>query len=164
MRRVENMMRKFLVLGASVLGLLLMATPAQAASAFTATTHISSLSDAIPITCAGAFTGVTSIHATGNGVQHSTVNGAGDFWLTATFEGQGTIVQTAGPLAGQVFTGHVMDWFGLESNLQNNVFHATFNFDGTNAPGQSLRMHAEAQFTVNPDGSPHLTRVDVSCV
>jgi hypothetical protein len=56
-----------------------------------------------------------------------------------------------------------MDWVGFEGNLQNSVFHATFNFDGTNATGQSLRMHAEAQFTVNTDGSLHLTRVDVSC-
>lgn len=156
------MKRKLLVLGAPVLGLILMATPSQAANASTVTTHISSLTDAIPVTCAGAFTGVTLVQATGNGVQHSTVNGAGDFWLTATFEGQGTILQTAGPQAGQVFTGHVMDWFGLESNLQNSVLHATFNFDGSNATGP-LRMHAEAQFTVNPDGSPHLTRVDVNC-
>src|SRR4029077_1020379 len=133
------MKQKLLALGAPVLGLLLMAAPAQAANAFTATIHISSLSDVIPVTCAGGFTGVTLVQATGNGVQHSTVNGAGDFWLTATFEGQGTIVQTAGPERGQVFAGHVMDWFGLESNLQNSVLHATFNFNGSNATGQTLR-------------------------
>jgi hypothetical protein len=155
-------MRKFLVLVASILGLLLMATPAQAAGAFTSTRHITVLKDSIPVTCAGPFTGYTNVQATGNGVEHLTVNGTGD-WFTTTFEGQGTIVQTAGPQAGQVFSGHVMDWVGFEGNLQNSVFHATFNFDGTNATGQSLRMHAEAQFTVNTDGSLHLTRVDVSC-
>jgi hypothetical protein len=155
-------MRKFLVLGASVLGLLLIATPAEAAGAFTATRHISTLSDSIPVTCAGGFTGFTNVRATGNGVEHLTVNGTGD-WFTSTFEGQGTIVQTAGPIAGKVFTGHVMDWFGFEGNLQNSVFHATFNFNGSSATGQSLAMHAEAQFTVNTDGSMHLTRINVRC-
>jgi hypothetical protein len=156
-------MRKFLVFGASVLGLLLTATPAQAASGFTSTTHINILTDNIPVTCAGPFTGATVVNATGNGVVHFNVNGAGDSWFTTTFEGQGTIVQTAGPQAGEVFQGHLMDWVGAASNLNNSLFHATFNFDGTNAAGQSLRMHAEAQFTVNTDGSMHLTRLDVSC-
>lgn len=157
------MKRKFLALCSPVLGLLLMAVPAQADGATTVTTHISSLSRAIPVTCGGAFVGVTVWQATGNGVIHTTVNGAGDFWGTDTFEGQGTIVQTAGPLAGDVFTGHVMDWGGAESNLANAVFHATFNFDGSDAAGQALHMHAEAQLTFNTDGSPHITRIDVSC-
>ena len=155
-------MRRFLVLGVSLLGLLLTAVPAQAAGAFSETTHITKLTDNIPVTCAGPFTGATLVNATGNGVVHFNANSTGD-WFTTTFEGQGTIVQTKGPQAGEVFTGHLMDWFGFEGNLQNSVFHATFNFNGTNATGQSLGMHAEAQFTVNTDGSFHLTRVDVSC-
>jgi hypothetical protein len=155
-------MRKFLAFGASILGLLLTATPVQAAGAFSQTTHITTLTDHIPVTCAGPFTGATIVHATGDGVVHFNANSTGD-WFTTTFVGQGTIVQTAGPQAGEVFTGHVMDWVGVEGNLQNSIFHATFNFDGTNATGQSLGMHAEAQFTMNPDGSMNGSHINVSC-
>jgi hypothetical protein len=153
-------MRKFLVFGASVVGLLLMATPAQAAGAFSETTHITTLTDHIPVTCARPFTGVTVVHATGNGVVHFNANSTGD-WFTTTFEGQGTIVQTAGPQAHEVFTGHVMDWVGVENNLTNGVFHATFNFNGADAAG--LSMHAEVQATLNPDGSPNISHINVSC-
>jgi hypothetical protein len=155
-------MKKFLAFGASVLGVLLMATPAQAAGAFSQTTHTTTLTDHIPVTCAGPFTGFTVVQATGNGVVHFNANSTGD-WFTTTFEGQGTIVQTGGPQAGDVFQGHLMDWVGAADNLQNSLFHATFNFKGTSATGESLSMHVEAQFTVNTDGSMHLTRIDVSC-
>lgn len=155
-------MRKLLVCGASVLGLLVMATPAQAAGASSQTIHITTWTDNIPVTCAGPFTGATVVHATGNGVAHFNANRTGD-WFTTTFEGQGTIVQTAGPQAGEVFTGHVMDWFGAANNLTNGLFHGTFNFDGTNAAGQSLGMHAAVLFTLNPDGSMNLSHIDVSC-
>ena len=160
MRLVEGAMRKFLAVGASVLALSLMSTPAQAAG--WGAIHITTVSGAIPVTCAGGSTGFTDYSATGNGVQHFNANSTGD-WFTFTFEGQGTVLQTAGPLAGDAFQGHVVDWTGAAMNLQNGLFHATFNFDGTDAAGQSLRMHVEAQFTVNTDGSPHLMRIDVSC-
>ena len=153
-------MRKFLAVGASVLALSLMSTPAQAAG--WGAVHITTVNAAIPVTCAGASTGFTLYSATGNGVRHSNANSTGD-WFTFTFEGQGTVLQTAGPLVGDAFQGHVVDWTGVAMNLQNGLFHTTFNFDGTDASGQSLRMHVEAQFTVNTDGSPHLMRIDVSC-
>jgi len=152
-------MRKFLAVGASVLALSLVSTPAQAAGL--GAIHITAVSAAIPVTCGGS-TGLTEYSATGNGVKHFNANSTGD-WFTFTFEGQGTVSQTAGPLEGDVFQGHVVDWTGVAMNLQNGLFHATFNFDGTDAAGQSLRMHVEAQFTVNTDGSPHLMRIDVSC-
>jgi hypothetical protein len=155
--------RKVLVFGASVLGLLLTATPVQAAGGFSQTVHITTLTDVIPVTCAGPFTGVTFVTATGNGVQHFNANKAGDFWFTSTFEGQGTIVQTAGPQAFDVFQGHLMDWVGGANNLQNGLFHATFNFNGTDAAGQSLGLHAAALFTVNPDGTMNLSHIDVNC-
>jgi hypothetical protein len=160
MRLVRGAMRKFLAVGASVLALSLMSTPAQAAG--WGAIHITTVSAAIPVTCAGGSTGLTVYSATGNGVQHFNANSTGD-WFTFTFEGQGTVLQTAGPLKGDAFQGHVVDWTGAAMNLQNGLFHTTFNFDGTDAAGQSLRMHAEAQFTVNTDGSPHLMRIDVSC-
>jgi hypothetical protein len=155
-------MKRLLVLGIAVLGLMAGATPAYAAGAFTQTIHIDTLHDAIPVTCAGPFTGATIADATGNGVVHFNANSTGD-WFTTTFEGQGTIVQTAGPMAGQVFTGHVMDWVGGADNNNNGLFHATFNFDGTNAAGQSLGMHAQAEFVMNANGTPTVTNVAVSC-
>jgi hypothetical protein len=160
MRLVRGAMRKFLAVGASVLALSLMSTPAQAAG--WGAIHITTASGAIPVTCAGGSTGLTFYSATGNGVKHVNANSTGD-WFTFTFEGQGTVLQTAGPLAGDAFQGHVVDWTGVAMNLQNSLFHTTFNFDGTDAAGLSLRMHFEAQFTVNTDGSPHLMRIDVSC-
>jgi hypothetical protein len=153
-------MRKFLAVGASILALSLMSTPAQAAG--WGAIHITAVSAAIPATCAGGSTGLTVYSATGNGVEHFNANSTGD-WSTFTFEGQGTVSQTAGPLAGDTFQGHVVDWTGAAMNLQNGLFHTTFNFDGTDAAGQSLSMHVEGQFTVNTDGSPHLMRIDVSC-
>jgi hypothetical protein len=153
-------MRKFLAVGASVLALSLMSTPAQAAG--WGSMHITTVSAVIPVTCPGGPPGLTLYSATGNGVKHFNANSTGD-WFTFTFEGEGTVLQTAGPLAGDAFQGHVVDWTGVAMNLQNGLFHTTFNFDGTDAGGQSLRMHVEAQLTVNTDGSPHLTRIDVSC-
>jgi hypothetical protein len=153
-------MRKSLAVGASVLALSLVSTPAQAAG--WGAIHITTVSAVIPITCPGGSTGLTFYSATGNGVKHFNANSTGD-WFTFTFEGQGTVLQTAGPLAGDAFQGHVVDWTGVAMNLQNSLFHTTFNFDGTDAAGLSLRMHVEAQFTVNTDGSPHLMRIDVSC-
>lgn len=157
-------MKRLLVVAVSILGLGLSPASASAAGADTGTTHFSSLSDAIPITCAGPFTGLTVRNATGNGVMHLTVNGTGD-WFTTTFEGQGTIVQTAGPYAGQVFQGHIVDWFGSEDNLQNNVLHATFNFQGTNVanPSQSLAMHAAFDITTNANGVVTVSNGSVSC-
>ena len=160
MRMVRGGMRKFLAIGASVLALSLVSTPVQAAG--WGAIHITTVSAAIPVTCAGGFTRSTVNSATGNGVRHFNANSNGD-WFTFTFEGQGTVFQTAGPLQGDVFLGHVVDWTGAAMNLQNGLFHTTFNFNGTDAAGQSLRMHVEAQFTVNTDGSPHLMRIDVSC-
>ena len=153
-------MRKFLAVGASVLALSLMSTPAQAAG--WGAIHMTTVSAAIPVTCGGGSAGETDYSATGNGVKHFNANSTGD-WFTFTFEGQGTVLQTAGPLADDAFQGHVVDWTGVAMNLQNGLFHTTFNFDGTDAAGQSLRMHVEAQLTVNTDGSPHLMRIDVSC-
>ena len=160
MRLVRGAMRKFLAVGASVVALSLVSTPAQAAG--WGAIHITTASGAIPVTCAGGLTGLTVYSATGNGVRHFNANSTGE-WSTFTFEGQGTVFQTAGPLEGDAFQGHVVDWTGVAMNLQNGLFHTTFNFDGTDAAGQSLKMHVEAQFTVNTDGSPHLMRIDVSC-
>lgn len=156
-------MKRLLVLGVSVLALALFANPAYAAGAWSTTIHVSSINAGIPITCAGP--GFTIVSGTGNGVQHMNANGTGD-WFTETFEGQGTLVQTAGPRAGAVYQGHIVTWFGVEDNNQNGVHHATFNFDGANVanPADTLAMHAAFDVTTNPDGTITASHFTVSCL
>lgn len=154
-------MKRLLVLGASALALALSANPAYAAG-WSQTIHVDSFNAAIPITCGGP--GLTIVSGTGNGVQHLNVNGTGD-WFTETFEGQGTLVQTAGPEAGAVYQGHIQTWFGSEDNNQNNVQHATFNFDGANVsnPADTLGMHAAFDVTTNANGTVTANNFTVSC-
>lgn len=156
-------MRRLLVLAACAIGLTLSAIPAYAAG-WSQTIRVSSLTAVIPVTCAGPFTGLTIVRATGNGVEHLNVNGTGD-WFTTTFEGQGTVVQTAGPRAGAVYQGHVVSWFGAEDNNQNGVHHATFNFDGSNVadPADTLGMHAAFDVTTNPDGTVAASHFIATC-
>jgi hypothetical protein len=155
-------MKRLLVFAACAFGLFVSANPAYAAGAWSATVHVSSMSGAIPVTCAGP--GLTIVSATGNGVQHLNVNGTGD-WFTETFEGRGTLVQTAGPVAGIVYQGHVVTWFGSEDNNRNNVQHATFSFNGANVANSAdtLAMHAAFDVTANPDGTITANHFSVSC-
>ena len=155
-------MKRLLLLGACVFGLALSATPAYAAGAWSTTVHVNSISGGLPITCGGP--GLSLISATGNGVQHLNVNGTGD-WYTETFEGQGTLVQTAGPIAGIVYQGHVVTWFGAEDNNQNGVQHATFNFNGSSVanPAVTLSMHGAFDVTTNADGTVTANHFNVSC-
>jgi hypothetical protein len=154
-------MKRLLVFGVCAFGLILSAIPAYAAG-FSQTIHVDSVQAVVPITCAGP--GLTIANATGNGVQHLNVNGTGD-WFTTTFEGQGSLVQTAGPRAGIVYQGHIVTWFGVEDNNQNGVQHATFNFDGANAANaaDTLAMHAAFDVTTNPDGTITADHFTVSC-
>jgi hypothetical protein len=169
-------MKKILVVvAASAFALYLGAVPAAAGGAFTQTIHISTLKDVIPAGCTGPGSAVQN-DATGNGVQHFTANSTGD-WFTATFEGQdmlteglagkpdamgnATFISNGGP----TFKGHMMEWFGFEGNLQNQVMHATFNFKGTNVVDstQTLSIHAAFDVTVNANGTVTANHFNVSC-
>lgn len=102
------------------------------------------------------------IDATGNGVMHDNVNGAGDFWATSTFTGTGTITDypvsslsnigtdssgnttatIVGP-ADMTAVGRLTEWFGISDNKQNGVIHGTINFTGTIAgTGTQVSVHA----------------------
>ena len=130
------------------------------AGATTTTSHFSTFTDVIPVSCAGAFTGATVINASGNGISHLTVNDTGS-WLTLTFEGQGTITVTP---PGATYQGHVQEWFGDENNKQNGVEHATFNFNGTNVlTSASFGMHAAFDVTTNANGSTTVSNFTVDC-
>jgi hypothetical protein len=89
--------------------------------------------------------------ATGNGVQHVTVNNASDSWFTTTFTGDATIsvLVVSGTPPNLIFSGgapllsgHITAWFGGEFNMQNYVLHDTVTFQGTDlTTGQSVHLH-----------------------
>jgi len=169
-------MKRVLVLfAASAVAMCLGVVPANASGAFTQTVHISTLDDAIPAGCAGPGSAVHN-NAVGSGVMHFIANGTGD-WFTSTFEGQDTLTEglagppdahgnpTFIPNGGPTFQGHMVEWFGFEGNLQNQVTHATFNFNGTNVADatQTLSMHAAFQITFNANGTMTVSNFTASC-
>lgn len=104
-----------------------------------------------------------TLTATGNGIEHSIVNKAGDGWFTSTFTGSATITPYLDPDLTMpdpvgAFTGHLTEWFGGSFNRNNMVVHSTFHFSGTNASGMTLRIldvsHTNTN-AANPLGPPH---------
>jgi hypothetical protein len=90
------------------------------------------------------------ISGTGNGIEHSIVNNAGDGWFTSTFTGDVTIVpftvdSMGNPIApdpsAPTFTGHLTEWFGGSFNNRNFVNHDTTTFHGTGSDGSTLTLH-----------------------
>jgi len=126
----------------------------------------------------------TLANATGHGVQHLTVNGAGDSWFTSTFTGTGTVAfypaseltfDGGGNVTGiiddsqpdMVVSGHLTAWFGGESNKQNQVVHGTINFQGTiNGSGSPISFHDNLQGVWTPGtppGPPTSYHNDATC-
>src|SRR6266852_472622 len=143
--------KRFVVMLAAIAALVV-PMASVSAGAFTQTTHFSSFSDFIPGSCAGLFSsGAIIVNGTnGNGVQHITVDGAGDSWFTVTFTGQGTLTF----IPGETFQGHLTEWFGAETNARNSVSHAILSFGGTNVTDASQSLQAEIHFdlTLNANG------------
>jgi hypothetical protein len=88
----------------------------------------------------------------GNGISHSNVNAADDWWATSTFEGTAdvfvlTFNSTGVPVIGaQLATGHQMQWFGNSLNANNFVLHDTANVSITTlatptTPPQTFSLH-----------------------
>lgn len=87
-----------------------------------------------------------TIVGSGNGIEHSIINNAGDGWFTSTFTGTVTItpfldpgLTTPDPNVSP-FTGRLTEWFGGSFNRNNFVFHSTFHFSGSTASGMTLRV------------------------
>jgi hypothetical protein len=130
---------------------------------------------------------------TGNGVQHVTVNKAGDSWFTTTFTGRGTIafypasslvvtydnsgnitnVDVVGP-PDMIINARLTEWFGFEDNNQNAVGHGTVDAQGvtvaggTTVPaGEAVSLHeqSQARWAVGTDlnGPPVFFTNKVSC-
>jgi hypothetical protein len=106
-----------------------------------------------PLPCPGPVGGWALIDATGNGVQHITVNAAQDFWLTTTLVGPATIQPidvtafdafgnpSVFTNSGPLFMGRLQQWFGIQGNRNNFSSSFTINFSGATAAGQSLTFH-----------------------
>lgn len=118
-----------------------------------------------PLGCPGV-EGFVFVAATGNGVFHITINRAGDFWGTITFEGEATISPVTfgtppppppGPLppftvGPPIAQGHFTEWFGFEQNNQNNSMTGTTTFIGTSlVTGQAEDFH----FNVHENSTPN---------
>jgi hypothetical protein len=133
------------------------------------------------------------IDDTGNGVQHQTVNGAGDAWFTTTFTGTGDITfypptsvnvtfDNQGNITNVVVTGpsdmtvsaKLQEWFGFEANKQNAVGHGTVNARGTVIAGSALinsgtpvsfHNNSQARWAIGADqsGPPTFSFSKVGC-
>jgi hypothetical protein len=144
-------MRKLLVIVCCALGAVLL-TPIAAGATTSQTIHLNGFP--IDVGPSGCFAG--DLWISGNGVEHMTINNAGDFWITATLEGSATV-------PGTTFSGHATAWFGVENNARNFVNHFTANAVGTLADGTSVRIHQQGQFTVNAQGVITVNHVTVTC-
>jgi hypothetical protein len=118
------------------------------------TAYFSSVSEQLtPLTPSGATncsafvtTDFASLVATGNGIEQSIINNAGDGWFTSTFSRTATMTPYLDPDLTipdsnvLPFTGQLTEWFGGSFNRSNTVFHSTFHFSGTDANGNTLRV------------------------
>jgi hypothetical protein len=154
------MRKKVVVILAAAITAVFLPAGVAFAGAFTQTVHITQFNDTIPINCTSP-TGSIAVNATGNGVEHLTVNGTGD-WFTTTFAGNGTVMDN---VTGATFQGHVTEWFGAEDNNQNSVLHAIFSFHGTNVADstQSLSMQAHFDVTTNANGQVTANIFSINC-
>ena len=134
------------------------------------TAHFSHMSAVgAPLTSASAScpafvaTDFVTIVGTGNGIEHSIINNAGDGWFTSTFTGQVTLtaftdatLTVPDPSVPQ-FTGMLTDWFGGSFNRSNSVFHDTIHFSGTAADGTTLSILDVSHVNTTPVtvGPPH---------
>jgi hypothetical protein len=205
---VSTRVRRALVLGAAVVGVATLAAPAvaMAAPATTDTSHVKSMQGwGTPNTpptnnsnCSGAagaalVNDFTYLDATGNGIQHSTVNGADDSWFTTTFTGRGTVtfypasslnvtMDNSGNIVSadvigppdMVLSVRLTSWFGFEANRQNAVGHGTLDAQGTSlaggatvTAGQSVSFHNNSQVSwavgADPSGPPTSMHNDMHC-
>jgi hypothetical protein len=100
------------------------------------------------------------IQGTGNGIEHSIVNNAGDSWFTSTFTGTVTLTSWTFDPSTQsliapdpnvpVFTGHLTQWFGGSFNQNNMVNHGTMTFSGAAADGTTIHLHMVSHMNTTP--------------
>ena len=145
-------------------------------------TQVGSPIPGVSETCPGWLsTDYVGIVGTGNGVEHSIINKAGDGWFTSTQTG--TVTVTAYPPSSMTFdgsnnpvisgpadpnvgpyTGHLTEWFGGALNKSNMVFGGTVNFSGAAPDGTTFALHLVSHLNTIPNqaGPPHMFQI-TSC-
>ncbi len=112
--------------------------------------------------CPPPIPGPVVVMGQGNGIFHSNVNAADDWWATSTFEGSADVHVLLGfdkmgaPVPGALLaTGHQMQWFGNSLNANNFVFHDTGNVTLTTVatPAQTFDLHFADHFS-STGGNP----------
>jgi hypothetical protein len=97
--------------------------------------------------CSGADGTLTLVY---NDVFHGTINKTGS-WFTGTLTGTFSFVPV--DPSQPSYTGRFTTWFGDENNKQNDVEHSTLNIHhGVGSDGSILRVHDNAQATMNANG------------
>src|SRR4029077_588964 len=113
--------------------------------------------------CPAPFPGPVVVIGMGNGISHSNVNAADDWWATSTFEGSSDVhvllgFDSNGPIAGDLLaTGHQMQWFGNSLNAKNFVLHDTGNVSVSTVatPAQTFTIHF-ADHASSTGGNPYV--------
>jgi len=113
--------------------------------------------------CPAPFPGPVVVFGQGNGISHSNVNAADDWWATSTFEGSADVYEFRGfdngrPILGaHLATGHQMQWFGNSLNAKNFVLHDTANIKITTlaTPAQTFDLHF-ADHASSTGGNPYV--------
>jgi len=111
--------------------------------------------------CPAPFPGPVIVIGSGNGISHSNVNAADDWWVTGTFEGSADVHvlgfdSSGAPSIGALLaTGHQMQWFGNSFNANNFVVHDTANVSLTTltTPAQTFDLHFADHFS-STGGNP----------
>ncbi len=145
-------MRKLGVVAGVLAALTLM--PAVATATTSSTFHI----NGVPIDVGPAVCVAGDLVLTGNGVEHQTVDNAGDVWITATLTGSATV---SDPSSG--FTGRATAWFGLDENARNFTTQFIADAVGTLGNGTPLKIHQVGTFTLNAQGVPVVNNTSVTC-
>ena len=102
------------------------------------------------------------IVGTGNGIEHSIINNAGDGWFTSTWTGTVTLTAFIGdPTVSGVpdpnvppLTGQLTEWFGGSFNKSNVVFHSTLHLNVASADGQTVLRVLDVSHANSTPGNP----------
>lgn len=153
-------MRKVLSFIASLAAAVVLTVPVSAAGAQTFTVTFKDQTATFPVPASPCNPAAIVTLSNGNGVFHSTVNGAGDFWVTGTMEADVDFVT-----ATAVYTGHVASWFGESSNNMNDVQHAIFNVQLSNpsATPTALDIHAVFHLSLSANGQLNIEPTKFTC-
>ena len=82
---------------------------------------------------------VGTLTSTTNSIIHTTVNGAGDVWVTSTSTGSFTFAPNSPGTPS--YSGQMTFWFGASLNQNNLVFHDTGSVTAHGTDGSLIKLH-----------------------